>query len=152
METTRVSRRPSLPPVPRPARGQSLPEPVDPLAGTPRDGAQQFVSRLRAAASDFAAAAGADSAVVPEVVPPARHRRARCRVVLRFADGTDVDLTFLGPAGEPGVPSRQGLDRQIRRWLGAGRPREAAWVVPDPGAADGLAVDVGAWLACAQPR
>jgi hypothetical protein len=141
METTHVTRR-RLPPVPRPAE----PETADP------DAAQQFVARLRAAAPDFAAAAGAGSAVVPAVVPPARHRRARCRVVLRYADGTDVDLTFLGPTGEPGTPSRHDFDRQIRRWLGAGQPREAAWVAPDPGSADGVAVDVTAWLARRKAR
>jgi hypothetical protein len=147
METTHVTRRRNLPPVPRPARGQAVPEPVDRPADPPRDGAQQFVARLRAAASDFAAAAGAESAVVPAVVPPARHRRARCRVVLRYSDGTDVDLTLLGPTGDPGAPSRHGFDRQIRRWLGAGQPRDPGWVVPDPGTADGVAVDVSAWLA-----
>jgi hypothetical protein len=137
MESTHVTRRRSLPPVPRPPQPETC---------TP-DGAQHFVARLRAAARDFAAAAGAESAVVPEVVPPARHRRARCRVVLRYADGADVDLTFLGPAGEPGAPSRHGFDRQIRRWLGAGQPREAAWVAADPGSPDGAVVDVTAWLA-----
>jgi hypothetical protein len=137
METTQVTRRRSLPPVPRPG---------EPATGEP-DADQQFVARLRAAGPDFAAAAGARTAVVPAVVPPARHRRARCRVVLRYADGADVDLTFLGPSGEPGPPPRHGFDRQIRRWLAAGRPREAGWVVPDPGSADGTAVDVTAWLA-----
>jgi hypothetical protein len=142
METTQVTRRRSLPPVPRPG---------EPTVGEP-DADQQFVARLRAAAPDFAAAAGAESAVVPEAVPPARHRRPRCRVVLRYADGAEVDLTFLGPTGVPGAPSRHGFDRQIRRWLGAGRPREARWVVPDPSSADGTAVDVTAWLASRKAR
>jgi hypothetical protein len=142
METTHVTRRRSLPPVPRPA------EPTPEQA----DAHQEFVALLRAAAPDFAAAAGARSAVVPAVVPPARHRRARCRVVLRYADGADLDLTFLGPSGEPANPSRHGFDRQIRRWLGAGQPRETGWVVPDPGSADGTAVDVTAWLACRKAR
>jgi hypothetical protein len=84
--------------------------------------------------------------VVREAVPPARHRRARCRVVLRYADDTESDVTFLGPAGSPETRSRHGFDRQIRRWLGSGQRREDAWVVADPDAPDGLAVDVTAWL------
>ncbi|TFV86843.1 hypothetical protein [Blastococcus sp. CT_GayMR16] len=110
------------------------------------DAAQQFVERLRSAAADFATAAGAESAVVREAVPPARHRRSRCRVVLRYADGTEADVTFLGPAGEPS-PSRHGLDRQIRRWLGDGQRRDDAWLVADPDSCDGVAVDVTAWVA-----
>jgi hypothetical protein len=110
------------------------------------DPAQEFVARLRAAAGEFAEAAGAASAVVREAVPPARHRRARCRVVLRYADDTESDVTFLGPAGSPGTRSRHGFDRQIRRWLGSGQRRADAWVVADPDAPDGLAVDVTAWL------
>ncbi|TFV68452.1 hypothetical protein E4P40_23425 [Blastococcus sp. CT_GayMR20] len=110
------------------------------------DAAQEFVARLRSAAAEFAEAAGAASAVVREAVPPARHRRARCRVVLRYDDDTESDVTFLGPAGSPGTRSRHGFDRQIRRWLGSGQHREDAWVVADPDAPDGLAVDVTAWL------
>jgi hypothetical protein len=117
--------------------------------GPDLDLAQQFVARLRAAAADFAESAGADSAVVREAVPPARHRRARCRVVLRYADESEVDVTFLGPAGRPGTPSRHGFDRQIRRWLEAGQRREDAWLVTDPDAPDGLAVDLSAWIAAA---
>jgi hypothetical protein len=113
------------------------------------DLAQQFVARLRAAGADFAEAAGARSAVVREAVPPARHRRARCRLVLRYADESEVDVTFLGSAGLPGSPSRHGFDRQIRRWLKAGQRREDAWLVTDPDAPDGLAVDLNAWLAAA---
>ena len=67
-------------------------------------------------------------------------------MVLRYADDREVDVTFLGPAGEPGSPSRHGFDRQIRRWLGAGLIRDDAWLVPDPDAPDGLAFDVSAWL------
>jgi hypothetical protein len=111
------------------------------------DAGQLFVARLRAAAGDFAEAAGAESAVVREAVPPARHRRSRCRVVLRFADDTVADVTFLGPTGTPGTPTRHGFDRQIRRWLGTGQRRDAAWLVPDLEASDGVAVDVSAWLA-----
>ncbi len=119
-----------------------------PTTAPEQDAAQRFVARLRTAATDFAEAAGAASAVVREAVPPARHRRARCRVVLRFLDGTEIDVTFLGPAGAPsGAPSRHGFDRQIRRWLGAGQHRADAWLVPDPEAPGGLAVDVTAWLA-----
>jgi hypothetical protein len=111
------------------------------------DPAQRFVSRLRAAATDFAAAAGAESAVVREAVPPARHRRSRCRVVLRYRGGDETDLTFLGSIGRPGTPAWQDFDLQIQRWLGTGQNREAAWLVEDPEAPDGVAVDVPAWLA-----
>jgi hypothetical protein len=111
------------------------------------DPAQDFVSRLRAAAADFAAAAGADTAVVREAVPPARHRRSRCRVVLRYPDGGEADLTFLGAVGRPGTPAWQGFDQQIQRWLGTGQQRQAAWLVEDVEASDGVAVDVPAWLA-----
>jgi hypothetical protein len=111
------------------------------------DPAQDFVSRLRAAAGDFASAAGAETAVVREAVPPARHRRSRCRVVLRYADGGEADLTFLGAVGRPGTSAWQGFDVQIQRWLGTGQQREAAWLVRDAEAPDGIAVDVPAWLA-----
>ena len=164
METMHAAGRRTLPPVPRPAAdrpttGRAVvdeaatdrfaPVAVAPAdaSGPESDAAQQFVARLRSAAADFAAAAGAESAVVREAVPPARHRRARCRVVLRYADGSEVDVTFLGPAGEPGSPSRHGFDRQIRRWLGAGQPRDDAWMVPDPDVPDGVVVDVIAWVA-----
>jgi hypothetical protein len=113
------------------------------------DPAQEYVARLRAAGADFAEAAGAESAVVREAVPPARHRRARCRLVLRYADESEVDVTFLGPAGRPGTPSRHGFDRQIRRWLADGQHREDAWLVDDEDACDGLAVDLSAWAAAA---
>jgi hypothetical protein len=111
------------------------------------DPAQDFVSRLRAAAADFATAAGADTAVVREAVPPARHRRSRCRVVLRYSDGDEADLTFLGAVGRPGTPAWQGFDAQIQRWLGAGQERQAAWLVEDAEASEGVAVDVPAWVA-----
>ena len=152
METMHAAGRRRLPPVPRPAadRAPSAEPAPSPAVDEPAedvDAAQQFVARLRAAAADFAAAAGATSAVVREAVPPARHRRSRCRVVLRFADDREDDVTLLGPAGLPGNPSRHGFDRQIRRWLGAGLRREDAWLVPDPDAPGGVAVDVSAWLA-----
>jgi hypothetical protein len=115
--------------------------------GDEQDPAQQFVARLRSSATDFAGAAGAESAMVREAVPPARHRRARCRLVLRYADGDLVDVTLLGPAGAPGRPSRHGFDRQILRWLGAGLAQDSAWIVEDPDAPDGLAVDLTAWVA-----
>jgi hypothetical protein len=111
------------------------------------DPAQDFVSRLRAAAADFAAAAGADTAVVREAVPPARHRRSRCRMVLRYPDGDEADLTFLGAVGRPGTPAWQGFDQQIQRWLGTGQQRQAEWLVADVEASDGVAVDVPAWVA-----
>jgi hypothetical protein len=119
-----------------------LPAPAD-----EQDPAQQFVARLRASAADFAAAAGAESAVVREAVPPARHRRARCRLVLRYLDGTEIDVTLLGPAGRPGRPSRHGFDRQILRWLGAGLSRDESWLTDDPDAPDGVAVDLTSWIA-----
>ena len=122
----------------------------EPPAETPveaQDPAQQFVARLRSAAADFAGAAGAESAVVREAVPPARHRRARCRLVLRYADGALADVTLLGPAGSPGRPSRHGFDRQILRWLGAGLVQDDAWLVDDPDAPEGVAVDLTAWVA-----
>jgi hypothetical protein len=140
METTRAAGRLHLPPVPR--QGAV----TDRLVVEP-DAAQRFVAGLRAAAPDFAAAAGACSAVVREAVPPARHRRARCRLVLRYADGTEADTTFLGPAGVPPErPSLHGFDSRLRRWLTAGQPREAAWLVPDSDAAEGVAVDLAAWV------
>ena len=67
--------RPAVPPLPTVVRRPAA----------PMDAAQDFVTRLRASAPSLADAAGAESAVVREVVPPARHRRSRCRVVLRFA-------------------------------------------------------------------
>lgn len=132
----------------RPAQAATeLPEAPTEIAVDEQDPAQQFVARLRSSAADFAAAAGADSAVVREAVPPARHRRARCRLVLRFADGDLVDVTLLGPAGAPGRPSRHGFDRQILRWLGAGLVQDDAWLVDDPDAPGGVAVDLSAWVA-----
>jgi hypothetical protein len=122
------------------------PSDLEPAVGE-QDPAQQFVARLRSSATDFAGAAGAESAVVREAVPPARHRRARCRLALRYADGDFVDVTLLGPAGAPGRPSRHGFDRQILRWLGAGLAQDAAWIVEDPDAPEGLAVDLTAWVA-----
>lgn len=136
METIHAAGRGTLPPVPR--TGTAL----EPQA----DAAQAFVARLRSAAPDFAAAAGAAGAVVPEAVPPARHRRSRCRVVLRYADGAEADLTFLGPAGSP-ARQRLGFDRQIQRWLGAGQPRNPSWLVRDADASDNVAIDLPAWLA-----
>jgi hypothetical protein len=172
METMFAAGRRSLPPVPRPltrraapaaarsrqepTRGHSdetapvrrpVPASTETAQGDPADVAQAFVARLRGAAAEFAAAAGARTAVVREAVPPARHRRSRCRVVLRYPDGGDVDLTFLGPAGRPGAGTQHRFDESIQRWLGTGQRREPAWLVPDEDAADGTAVDVTAWLA-----
>lgn len=144
METMYAAGRRSLPPVPRVSSEKTATRGESAIG---QDAAQQFVERLRSAAPDFAEAAGAASAVVREAVPPARHRRARCRVVLRYADDTEADVTFLGSTGTPGTPSRHGFDRQIRRWLGSGQNREAAWMVSDPEASDGVAVDVDAWVA-----
>ena len=93
METIHAGRRRSLPPVPRTAIDGAMPLETVASAGAlalslvgrtpPCDDAQRFVTGLRSAATEFAAAAGAESAVVREAVPPARHRRSRCRVVLR---------------------------------------------------------------------
>jgi hypothetical protein len=131
METIVAVEAASRPPVPR--------------SGDDEHGAQAFVARLRGAAVRFAAAAGAQTAVVREAVPPARHRRSRCRVVLRFADGAEVDVAFVGPAGS----TRRAADfgGSIVRWLAGGRPGDPAWLVPDADAADGFAVDLPAWLA-----
>src|SRR4051794_14100906 len=89
--------------------------PPVPRSGDDEQGAQAFVVRLRGAASLFAAAAGAQTAVVREAVPPARHRRSRCRVVLRFADGGEVDVAFLGPAGS--ARRGAGFGAAVQRWL-----------------------------------
>jgi hypothetical protein len=113
--------------------------------------AQIFVTRVRSAAADFAAAAGAESAVVCEAVPPARHRRSRCRLVLQYADGSERDLTFLGAAGTP-TRSRLSFDRHIQGWLRGGQVREPAWLVVDADTADGVAIDVPAWLATGAAR
>lgn len=144
MSTITPVRRRSLPPVPRPAARTLRAAVPSPRADD--DHGQAFVTRLRAAAPEFAAAAGAESAIVREAVPPARHRRSRCRLVLRYADGGERDLAFLGPAGRPGATAGARFDASIRRWLGAGQPREDGWMVPDDDAPDGVAVDVTAWL------
>ena len=158
METMFAAGRRSLPPVPRPALGRRtpiaapddtavvLPEAPDPATG-PQDDGQEFVTRLRSAAALFAQAGGAQSAVVREVVPPARHRRARCRIVLRSADGTESDLVFLGAAGRPEAGSGNGFGGHIERWLRGGQRREPAWLVPDGDAVDGLAIDLSVWHA-----
>lgn len=119
------------------------------------DPEQLFVSQLRSSATHFAAAAGAQSAVVREAVPPARHRRSRCRVVLQWDDGAESDVTFLGPARRPVDPSRgpaaltvttSGFDAAIQAWLTEGRPESPLWLVPDEDSPAGTAVDVAAWL------
>jgi hypothetical protein len=115
------------------------------------DPAQEFVMRLRASASALAAAAGAESAVVREVVPPARHRRSRCRVVLRSAGGAETDLTFLGPVSSAAGAPERAFDLQIRAWLTAELGGGGEWLVPDEDAPDGVAVDVAAWSAAARP-
>lgn len=128
-----VVRRP-LPPVP----------PSSAAYETQQAAAQYFVSRMRAGTAGFAAAAGASSGVVPEVVPPARHRRSRCRLVLRYPGGAQSDTTFLGPAGPPTVAAREWFEGEICRWLVAGQRRQARWLVADP-VAPGMAVDICAW-------
>ncbi|MCF6507502.1 hypothetical protein E9549_08775 [Blastococcus sp. MG754426] len=144
--------RRNLPPVPRtsaettpPAEQAAVPTVL--AAAARLDAGQEFVTRLRAAAAAFADAAGAESAVVREVVPPARHRRSRCRVVFRYPDGTETDLTFVGERRRPDAPAAGALDGEITRWLADGQRRDPAWLVDDEEASDGLAVDVTAWLA-----
>jgi hypothetical protein len=129
---------PAVPLLPVPARRPAVPQ----------DTAQEFVTRLRASAPALAAAAGAETAVVREVVPPARHRRSRCRVVLRSAGGAETDLTFLGPVSSA-APERA-FDLQIRAWLAADLGDGGDWLVPDDEAPDGVAVDVAAWSAAAR--
>ena len=136
METKTVVRRP-LPPVPRSGNPQEARQAA----------AQEFVTGMRSGAARFAAAGGALSAVVAEVVPPARHRRSRCRLVLRSAGGEQSDITFLGPAGAPTLAAREWFDSEIRRWLATGQRREAPWLLTDPAAPGGQAVDVCAWAA-----
>ncbi|MGY1745664.1 hypothetical protein [Blastococcus sp. SYSU D00695] len=114
------------------------------------DAAQEFVNRVRAAGPDFALAAGAETAVVREVVPPARHRRSRCRLVLRFAGDVEVDLTFLGPVSR-GPARESAFDGQILAWLGSDRSNEQAWLVTDDESPDGLAIDVTAWAKLQSP-
>lgn len=155
METIHAGRRRSLPPVPRTAIDSAMP--IEAVASASAlafalsepdvhmDDAQRFVARLRGAATQFAAAAGAESAVVREAVPPARHRRSRCRVVLRHPDGQETDVTFLGPVGSPSAGAHSEFDMDITRWLAAGQTRDDAWLVPDTDAPDGVAVDLSAW-------
>ena len=132
--------RPAVPPLPAPVR-----RPAGPM-----DAAQEFVTRLRASSSSLAAAANAQTAVVREVVPPARHRRSRCRVVLRYAGGEETDLTFLGPVSSAAAAPERAFDLQIRAWLSSGLGREGSWLVADDEAPDGVAVDVTAWSAAAR--
>jgi hypothetical protein len=127
--------RPLVPPLPSAVR----------LPDGQVDVAQDFVNRLRGAAARFAEAAGARSAVVREVVPPARHRRARCRVVLRGSDGGERDLTFLGPVSRPAVVPDRTFEAQIQQWLAAAPVGAGAGWVPDDEAPDGCAVDLVAW-------
>ena len=133
--------RPAVPPLPAPVRRPAA----------PMDAAQEFVTRLRASAAALAAAAGADTAVVREVVPPARHRRSRCRVVLRFAGGEEADLTFLGPVSSAAAAPERAFELQIRAWLSSERGNGGSWLVADDEAPDGVAVDVTAWSAAARP-
>ncbi len=132
--------RPAVPPLPAPVR----------RGAAPLDAAQEFVTRLRASAAVLAAAADADTAVVREVVPPARHRRSRCRVVLRFADGTETDLTFLGPVSSAAAAPERAFDLQIRAWLASELGRGGSCLVPDDDAPEGVAVDVTAWSSAAR--
>ncbi len=130
--------RPALPPLPALAH----------RAAAPMDAGQEFVTWMRASAADLAAVARAETAVVREVVPPARHRRSRCRVVLRAA-GEETDLTFLGPVSSAADAPERAFHLQIRAWLAAELGSEGSWLVADDEAPDGVAVDVSAWAATA---
>ncbi|MGY1654037.1 hypothetical protein [Geodermatophilus sp. SYSU D01119] len=127
--------RPVVPPLPSVVR---VPE-------GQADAAQEFVNRLRAAAPRLAEAALAESAVVREVVPPARHRRARCRIVLRAADGGERDLTFVGTVDRPSRRPGPAFEEQIASWLAAAPAEEDAGLVADDESPDGLAIDLTAW-------
>ncbi len=131
--------RPALPPLPALLHRTTA----------PMDAAQEFVTWMRASAADLAAAARAETAVVREVVPPARHRRSRCRVVLRSAGGEETDLTFLGPVSSAADAPEPAFHLQIRAWLTAELGSEGSWLVADDEAPDGVAVDVSAWAATA---
>jgi hypothetical protein len=137
METITAGRRRTLPPVPRsspalpdardtrPPVPQRPPVPHPPQApdatAVPRDDpGQLFVATLRAAAAGFAAAAGAATAVVAEAVPPARHRRARCRVVLLTADGAERELDFAGAVGRPTAEAAAAFTEDITARLAGG--------------------------------
>jgi hypothetical protein len=114
---TRDTRPPVLhrPPVPRP------PQAPEATTATPRDDhGQLFVAALRASAPRFASAAGATTAVIAEAVPPARHRRARCRVVLLTADGAEHELDFAGAAGRPTAEAAAAFTEDITTRLAAG--------------------------------
>jgi hypothetical protein len=115
------------------------------------DAAQEFVTRLRSSASSLAAAAGAETAVVREVVPPARHRRSRCRVVLRSPGGQETDLTFLGPVSSAAAAPERAFDLQIRAWLSSELGNDGSWLVADDDAPNGVAIDVTAWSATTRP-
>jgi hypothetical protein len=56
--------------------------------------------------------------LVAEVVPPARHRRARCRLVLLTGDGGSVGHVFLGAAGRPSADASTALTAAVAGWLG----------------------------------
>jgi hypothetical protein len=68
-------------------------------------------------------------------------------VVLRFAEGGETDLTFLGPVSSTTSAPEQVFDLQIRAWLSSELGREGSWLVADDEAPDGVAVDVTAWSA-----
>jgi hypothetical protein len=136
MDAMTTASRPVFPPLPN----------AVPASTSLDDPAQEFVTRLRSAAARFAAAAGAQTAVVREAVPPARHRRSRCRVVLRFRDGGESDVTFLGTVSRPALGSMPPFEASIQLLLAAGETRDPRWLIADDEAADGVAVDVTAWL------
>jgi hypothetical protein len=124
METITAASRDGTPPAPRPAADRDTRPPVLRRPPVPRptrdDPGQLFVAAVRSAASRFAGTAGAATALVAEVVPPARHRRARCRVVLLAVDGTQSDVTFLGAAGSPAGGAPTAFADGIAGWLADG--------------------------------
>jgi hypothetical protein len=68
-------------------------------------------------------------------------------VVLLAPDGSESELVFLGTARPAGPGSPAAFAGSICRWLAEGQCRDGAWVVADPDARGGAAVDVPSWAA-----
>jgi hypothetical protein len=66
--------------------------------------------------------------------------------VLRFRDGGESDVTFLGTVSRPALGSMPPFEASIQLLLAAGETRDPRWLIADDEAADGVAVDVTAWL------
>ena len=123
-EATLRGDAPATPPSHAPSTRRTA-EPAPPSRTPPRT----FVARLRSAAADFAEAAGAASAVVREAVPPARHRRARCRLVLRYADETEVRRDLPRPGRRTGHarPGTASTGRSVAGWAPVSAARTPGW-------------------------